>query len=123
VLRKLLTVYWSYAGTSSWSPSQEELAALQAEALRLAEQAADEDEVWRVRIAPLNALSRARSRDDWERDRDVCAAAVVFFERRQDWPALSLALNHYAGCSARLGAYEEAIEAETRRLAWPQLPA
>ena len=122
LLRKLLTVYWFYAGTSSWSPSQEELAALQAEALRLSEQAADEDEVWRVRITPFNAFLRVGSRDDWERDRDLLAVAVAYFDRRQDWPALSLALNNYAGCAARLGDYEEAREAEKRRLAWPQLP-
>src|SRR5262249_52301402 len=42
LLRKLLTVYWARAGTYSWTPSEAELAELQAEALRLAEQAADE---------------------------------------------------------------------------------
>ena len=62
------------------------MAALQAEALRLAEQAADEDEVWRVRIAPLNPMVREGSRDDWERDRDLCAAAVAYFERARIGP-------------------------------------
>jgi class 3 adenylate cyclase/tetratricopeptide (TPR) repeat protein len=123
LLRKLLTVYWFFISTSNWSPSEEELAALYAEALWLAEQAADEDEVWRVRLAPLNPLARQGSRDDWERDRDLLAAAVEHFERRQDWPALSLALDEYACCELQLGAYEEAREAEKRRLAWPQLPA
>ena len=123
LLRKLLIVYWTFSSSSNWSPSEEELAALYAEALRLAEQAADEDEVWRVRIAPLNPLARQGSRDDWERDWDLCAEAVTFFERRQDWPALSLALDNYAGCALRLGAFKEAREAQKRRLAWPQLPA
>ena len=104
-------------GTSNWSPSQEELAALHAEALRLAEQAADEDEVWRVRIAPLNPRPGRAAATDWERDRDLCAAAVAYFERRQDWPALSLALDKYAGCALRLGAYEEAREVPSA--AWP----
>jgi hypothetical protein len=123
LLRKLLTVYWYFGGTSSWSPSEEELVALQAEALRLAEQAADEDEVWRVRLTALYSDYSQNTRDDWERNRDLCAAAAAFFERRQDWPALSLALDTYAGSALRLGAYEEAREAEQRRLAWPQLPA
>ncbi len=123
LLRKLLTVYWYWAGTVSTPLSQEELAALHAEALGLAEQATDEDEVWRVRIAPLNPQMRHGSREDWERDRDLCAAAVAFFERRQDWTALSLALDEYAGYADKLGAYEEAREAQKRRLAWPQLPA
>jgi tetratricopeptide (TPR) repeat protein len=123
LLRKLLIVHWYFASSSSWSPSQEEVAALQAEALSLAEQAADEDEAWRMRIAPLNPLVRQGSREDWEHDRDLSAAAVAYFERRQDWPALSLALDQYAGCALQLHAYEEAREASKRRLAWPQLPA
>jgi class 3 adenylate cyclase len=123
LLRKLLTVDWYFGSSSTASLSHEERGTLYAEALQLAEQAADEDEVWRVRIAPLNPLVRVGSRDNWERDRDLCAAAVAYFERRQDWPALSMALDEYAGCALWLGAYEEAREAEKRRLAWPQLPA
>jgi class 3 adenylate cyclase len=123
LLRKLLTVYCYWGATSSLSLSEEELAALHAEALGLAEQAADEDEVWRVRIAPLNlTINSTGSHDDWERDRDLCAEAVAFFERRQDWPALSMALDEYAGYADKFGAYEEAREAEKRRLTWPQLP-
>jgi tetratricopeptide (TPR) repeat protein len=123
LLRKLLIVYWYFGDTSSWSPIQEELAALQAEALGLAEQAADEDEMWRVRLTALYSDYSQNTRDNWEHNRDVCAAAVAHFERRQDWPGLSLALDTYAGSALRLGAYEEAREAEKRRLSWPQLPA
>jgi tetratricopeptide (TPR) repeat protein len=123
LLRKLLTVFSFWGGTSTGMPSNEQWAALHAEALQLAEQAADEDEVWRVRIAPLNSLVKVCSREDLERDRDLCTAAVAYFERRQDWPALSIALDEYAGYTLRLGAYAEAREAEKRRLGWPDLPA
>ncbi|HEY8322985.1 MAG TPA: adenylate/guanylate cyclase domain-containing protein [Ktedonobacterales bacterium] len=123
LLRKLLTVYWYFVGSASAQPSWEESAALHAEALALAEQSADENEIWRVRIAPLNPLARAISRDECERIRDICAAAVGFFEQRHDWPALSMALDEFAGCELTLGAYEEARETQKRRLAWPQLPA
>jgi class 3 adenylate cyclase len=123
LLRKLLIVNWHWGGSSNWLASQEELAALQAEALSLAEQAADENELWLVRIISLEATDSEGSREDWERNRDLCAAAVAYFELRQDWPALSLALDKYSGWLRELGAYEEAREAQRRRLAWPQLPA
>ena len=123
LLRKLLTVYWYFFGSSTWQPSEEELAAMHTEALGLTEQAADEDEMWWVRLASLNSLARQGSRDEIERDRDVCAAAVAYFERRQDWPALSMSLDLCAVCAIALSAYAEAREMEKRRLAWPQLPA
>jgi class 3 adenylate cyclase/tetratricopeptide (TPR) repeat protein len=122
LLRKLLYVYWGWV-TSQAPPSPQELAALHAEALRLAEEAGDEDELWRVRIAPLNPLVRTLSREELERERDICAAAVAHFERRQDWPALFVALDTYAGYAQRLGAYEEALAASRRCLEWPDLPA
>jgi class 3 adenylate cyclase len=123
LLRKLLIFNWHGGGSASWSPSEEEVAALQAEALGLAEQAADEDDLWLVRIASLSATRNEGSREDWERNRDLCAAAVAYFELRQDWPALNLALDAYSGWIEKLGAYGEAREAQQRRLAWPQLPA
>ncbi|MGO8946525.1 MAG: hypothetical protein ACLQUY_02445 [Ktedonobacterales bacterium] len=84
--------------------------------------AADEDELWRLRIATLNPLLRVSSHEEVERDRELCAAAIAYFERRQDWPALSMALDEYAGYVQRLGAYEDAREASKRRLGWPDLP-
>jgi predicted ATPase/class 3 adenylate cyclase len=123
LLRKLLTVYWGFFGTYSVSPSPEELAALHAEALGLAEQAADEDELWRVRIAPTNALIEVGSREDLERNRDLCVAAAAYFERRKEWPALYAALDGVAGYALRLGNYEESRAASRRCLEWPQLPA
>jgi class 3 adenylate cyclase len=123
LLRKLLIDYWYYEGASNWSPSQEEVAALHAEALSLAEQAADEDELWLVRIVSLEATHRGDSREEWEHNRDLCAAAVAYFEGRQNWPALSLALDEYSSWCGSLEAYEESREAQRRRLTWPQLPA
>jgi class 3 adenylate cyclase/tetratricopeptide (TPR) repeat protein len=122
LLRKLLYVYWAWRGSYSMSPHPDELAALQAEALRLAEQAADEDELWRVRMAPLNGLIKQGSREELERDRDLFTAAVTYFERRQDWPGLYLALDGLAGFAQRLGAFEEARAASERCLEWPDLP-
>jgi class 3 adenylate cyclase len=122
LLRKLLFVYWGWAGIFSVALSPEESAALHAEGLRLAEQAGDEDELWRVRTAPLNAYLRAGSRAERERERDVCAAAVTHFERRADWPSLYLALDAYAGYAQLLGAHEEALAATRRCLQWPDSP-
>src|SRR5262249_7584790 len=82
LLRKLLHVYWYWGLSFSVAPSLEESATLHAEALQLAEQAGDEDELWRLRIASLNAFSRPAAREERERARDVCAAAVAYFERR-----------------------------------------
>jgi tetratricopeptide (TPR) repeat protein len=75
-----------------------------------------------VRIAPFNPLVRPRTREELERERDVCAEAVAHFERRADWPALYLALDAYAAYSQRLGAHEEALAATRRGLEWPHLP-
>jgi class 3 adenylate cyclase len=123
LLRKLLTVYWGWWGSYTAPLSREELDALHAEALRLAAEAGDEDELWRVRLAPLNAYWRPGARAERERERDVCAAAVAYFERRADWPALWAALDSYAAYLQVLGEYEEAIAASRRCLEWPDLPA
>jgi hypothetical protein len=102
--------------------SPQESNALYAEGLRLAEEAGDEDELWRVRIAPLNPYIRPGTREERERERDLCAAAIAYFERRADWPALYMALDTYAGYAQRLGAHEEALAATRRGLEWPNLP-
>jgi class 3 adenylate cyclase len=122
LLRKLLIVYWTWAAIFSDAVSVEELSALHTEALQLAEQAGDEDELWLVRIAPFNPLVRPGTREERERERDVCAAAVAYFERRADWPSLYLALDAYAAYSQVLGAHEEALAATRRCLQWPHLP-
>ncbi|MGO8947997.1 MAG: ATP-binding protein [Ktedonobacterales bacterium] len=123
LLRKLLTIYGPWFLSTKELVSLEETAALHAEALRLAEAAGDEDELWRVRLAPLNPSIRPGTRAERERERDLCAAAVAHFERRQDWPALWWSLDLYAGYSQVLGAYGEAIAASRRCLEWPDLPA
>jgi class 3 adenylate cyclase len=122
LLRKFLIVYWGWAANFIVALSPEESAALHAEALQLAEEAGDEDELWLVRIAPLNAFMRPGSREEREGERDVCAAAVAHFERRTDWPALYLALDSYAAYAQVLGAHEEALAASQRCLEWPNLP-
>jgi class 3 adenylate cyclase len=123
LLRKLLVAYWTWRGSYRVPLEQEESDALHAEALRLAEEAGDEDELWRVRLAPLHAYTRLGTPAEREAERDTCAAAVAHFERRGDWPALWEALDAYAAYLQVLGAYEEALAASRRCLEWPDLPA
>jgi class 3 adenylate cyclase len=122
LLRKLLTLHASWR-LGQAGPSQKELDALHAEALRLAEEAESEDELWRVRIAPLNAFVRPGNREDFLREREICVTAVDYFERQGDWPALYLALDNYSAYAQVLGDYDEAITAARRGMEWPDLPA
>jgi class 3 adenylate cyclase/tetratricopeptide (TPR) repeat protein len=122
LLRKLLIVYWGWGGIATSDITFEELEALHAEALRLAEAAGDADELWRVRTAPLNALNRPGPHDQRERESAIAAAAVAHFERRDDWPSLYMALDSYAAYAIMLGEYEQAIAASRRGLEWPNLP-
>ncbi|HEX9038909.1 MAG TPA: adenylate/guanylate cyclase domain-containing protein [Ktedonobacterales bacterium] len=122
LLRKLLTVY-AFFWAAQARPSQEKLDALHAEALRLAERAGNEDELWRARIAPLNPYIRPGDHEDFVRERDICAAAVAYFERREDWPSLYMALDGYSGYASVLGDYDEALAAARRGMEWPDLPA
>jgi class 3 adenylate cyclase/Cdc6-like AAA superfamily ATPase len=122
LLRKLLEVYWKFGGKFGAAESPEEVSALHAEALRLAEEAGDEDELWRVRIAPFNAFNHSDSRAELERDRELFRAAEAYFVQRADWPALYMALDGVAAYAIRLGAFEEALAAMRRSLHWPNLP-
>jgi hypothetical protein len=122
LLRKLLTVSYNWSSNFGAPLSTEESEALQIEALRLAEQAGDEDELWRVRSAPLNPFLRRGGREERKRERDTCAAAVAYFERREDWPSLYIALDNYAAYLQLAGAHEEALAATRRCLEWPNLP-
>jgi hypothetical protein len=122
LLRKLLTVYWAWGESKSVALSPEKLEALHAEALELAEESGDEDELWRVRLAPLNAFFRPGTHEERVRERDVCAAAVAYFEGSEDWPSLYLALDSYAAYAQTLGEHEEAVAATQRCLEWPNLP-
>jgi hypothetical protein len=122
LMRKLLHIFWYWGMSFSVALSPEEAAALHAEALQLAEAAGDEDELWRVRLTSVNAFNRSAARQEHERARDVCAAAVAYFERREDWPSLYLALDWYATYLRRLGAYEESLAATRRCLEWPNIP-
>jgi hypothetical protein len=52
----------------------------------------------------------------------MCAAAVAYFEHRDDWPSLYEALDAYAAYAQTLGEHEEALAATQRCLEWPNLP-
>jgi class 3 adenylate cyclase/tetratricopeptide (TPR) repeat protein len=108
--------------------SKEEAEPLWQEAMRLAEQAGDESELWRVRTVALfmqydlDPLSVEEMRQN-QRVRDLKQLAVdaaSYFEQRRDWEALSEILDALTLLQFRSGENTESIATIQRRL---QLPA
>jgi class 3 adenylate cyclase len=122
LLRKLLLVYLRWG---AGKPDEAELVTLRAEARQLAEAAGDEDELWRVRVADLFWLGWRGSvtPEEAQEGRSVGLGAAAYFEAREDWAALSEALDAYASLSTQVGAHQDALEASRRRLAVPELSA
>jgi hypothetical protein len=123
-MRKLIIAGTRW-GSWRWTPA--DLRVLCNEALRLAEAAGDEDELWRVRVADLFCQyaysDAATARELLERGRAVSEAAAAYFEAREDWPAFSEALDMYSALAMSMGAHTAALAAAQRRLAAPDLPA
>lgn len=120
LLRKLLMVYIRWIVTTR--PSREELDRLQAEAERLAEQAGDEDECYRVRLINLFCWPDDDiTNEEVTGRRETALAAAAHFEAKGDWIAFSEALDGYTALSQAIGAYEDALDALNRRLAAPEL--
>ncbi len=122
LMRKLLMVHIRWG---AGKPTEQELVELWTEARRLAEAAGDENERWRAHVTELFWLGR-RSTIISEEVREALAVglgATAYFEAREDWPALSEALDGYAGLSMLVGAHHEALEPSERRLAVPDLSA
>ncbi len=125
LLRKLLVAYtrWNVWDVQA-RPPQEELDGLLAEAQRLANAAADEEERWRVRLAGIRLLAWRQNSTMQEADeaRALALATAAHFEERGDWVSFSAALNGYIVFSYRIGADDDALEALRRRPAVSDLP-
>jgi class 3 adenylate cyclase/tetratricopeptide (TPR) repeat protein len=122
LIRKLLISETRWRGDEQ--PSSEELAGLWQEGLRLAEQAEDEYETWRLRaasvfmITDLSPLSVEEMRQSQRvRDLKQCAnEAVRYFEQQQDWEALSEVLDGYSALQFRCGENAEMLASVQQRL-------
>jgi len=125
LLRKRLLAY--YNANEHLEP--EELDALWSEAQQLVEQAGDEAELWRFRVAQLDRLlNKALLRgniDEAEQRAGLatCQAAAAFFEQQQDWAALDQTLDKWAAFCLSIGAHADAIAVSQHRLAIPGIAA
>jgi len=129
LLRKLLILYLRF-GVGMALPGNDEIVEMQAEALRLAERAGEEYELWRIRVADLfwlgwrSDLARVSipTQEELEDGRQTALAAAAYFEERSDWDAVSETLDGYGVILRMLGLHTEAITAARRRLAAPDIP-
>jgi class 3 adenylate cyclase len=124
LLRKLLGCLMRWIGPQSDGPSREEMIALRAEARRLADEAEDEYETWRLRAVDLfwSSWTGVFDQEQTRADREVGWEAAAYFEAREDWAAFSEALDGYAALARGLGDYRASAETCRRRLAAPDLP-
>ncbi|HLI71746.1 MAG TPA: hypothetical protein VKV19_18465, partial [Ktedonobacteraceae bacterium] len=122
LIRKLViqNYRWSFADKMP----QEDAEALWREGLRLAEQAGDEDELWRIRSASvfmtddLNPLGveEMRQSEKVRELKQLAEEASGYFEQRQDWETLSEILDGYSALQFRCGENSEATTTVQRRL-------
>ena len=124
LLRKLLMCYQRTSLVLPVLPHEQDLAALAAEMLQLAEAAGDEEELWQARIANLwcSQNSGPRTAEALEVQRSVALSALTYFEARENWIAYSQAMKAYIEASWEAGALAEAIKAGRRWLAVDNLP-
>lgn len=121
LLRKRLLAFYN----TSERLEPEELDTLWNEALQLVDQAGDEAELWRFRVAQLDRLwskailrgniSEAEQREGLA----TCEAAATFFEQQHDWEALDQTLDKWAAFCMSIGAHAEAMAVSQRRLTIP----
>jgi class 3 adenylate cyclase len=127
LLRKLVIVLGRWCGALSEQMSREEVEAQCAEARRLAEEADDIYELWRVRCAALFSLLCASQYSDLAQNdapaRAALLEAAAYFEARDDWDAFSEALDFCAIYAREVGDYAASAAASQRRLAAPALSA
>lgn len=121
LLRKRLLAFYN----TSERLEPEELDVLWNEAQQLVEQAGDEAELWRFRVARLDrliseALLRGNISETEQREGlETCQAAAAFFEQQQDWEALDQTLDKWAAFCLSSGAHADAMAVCQRRLAIP----
>lgn len=124
LMRKLLIAHMRWLGTITERLSAGEMTSLRAEARRLASDAGDEYELWRLRVVDLfwpwwrgeTALDEARAQ------MAVGLDAAAYFEARGDWIAFSEALDAYATRARDVGDYVASSLAARRRLEATTLP-
>ncbi len=121
--RKLLVNYTR--GHTSQRPTSDELQHIESEAQRLAEAAADEDEIRRIHVASL--FYRYHYNDELvlklAEEQQNALATIEYFQQKGDWVSYSEACDGYASLSLHAGAYHDALEMSLRRLSIPDLPA
>jgi hypothetical protein len=123
LLRKLLIVRTRWQGTVNDRLSEAEMEALRAEARRLAEEAGDRDERWRVRVIDLcwPFWRGDITAEEAASGRRIGPAAAAYFESRGNWEAFSETLDGCASILSMAGAPLKAAEVHDRRLAHPGL--
>jgi hypothetical protein len=124
LLRKLLACYQRTSIVVSVQWSHEELEALAAEMLRLAEAAGDEDELWRARLVNLALVKDYGPvpTEVAEARRAVSLSAANYFEAQGNWVAFSQAMEVHIGAIWDAGALDEAIAAAKHWFAIAELP-
>ncbi|GAC1642203.1 MAG: hypothetical protein NVS4B2_31820 [Chloroflexota bacterium] len=125
LLRKLLLYHtrWSLPGRER--PNGDEMNRMYAEAFRLAGEAGNEEELWKLRVAKVFSYisfdGSPLSSADIEEGQHVGLAAADYFEAHGDWESFSVALDAYMGMSDRGGMYSDVLHAGKRRLCAPGL--
>jgi tetratricopeptide (TPR) repeat protein len=121
LIRKLL-IYETRWGIERLSP--EETDRLWQEGLRLAEQAGDEYESWRLRTVSTfmtrelrpSGVEQMRQSQKVRDLKQLALATASYFEQRQDWEALSEVLDSYSTLQFRCGENTETLATVQRRL-------
>jgi class 3 adenylate cyclase len=121
LLRKLVLILLRWH--VSERPSRGEIIALVSEAERLAEEAEDADELWRVRTAERwwTFWGNELTPESAPAQMAQCLEAASYFEARGDTEAFSMALDVYAMHANYIGDYAASTNAAKRRLLAPAL--
>ena len=124
ILRKLLTSYRRNATALSVQPRNEELRALAAELLRLAEAAGHAEELWCARLVSFwwRTNGEPLTPAEIETQRTVAVSAAAYFEAQGDWVSFSHALDASITAAWKAGDGSAAVEAARRWLATPDIP-
>jgi class 3 adenylate cyclase len=123
LLRKALIIRTRWQGSVSSRLSEPEMQALRAEAHQLAEAAGDEEEQWRLRVVDLFWpfwLGSVTPEAEAE-GRRLGPEATAYFEAREQWDAMSEAMDAYGGMLMMVGAFTEDVAVVRKRLALPSI--
>jgi len=127
LIRKILTVTTRINMSTVLSP--EEIVALRAEGLALAERAGRIDEHWRLRVHECFEPKfwfndrRKAAQADLPPLKEIALRAASYFEQQQNWAAMSEALDGCTTVSVYMHNWQDALQLTRRRLTIPDLPA